>query len=84
MIGKAELAHAFEAGSHGSTFGGNPLAMAAAKAVLDEVFHEPFLEQVRLKGAWLVEQLQKRLTYSSEVARYGDLASWLVLSASIR
>lgn len=35
-------------GSHGSTFGGNPLAMAAANAVLDVVLGEGFLESVRV------------------------------------
>lgn len=35
------------AGSHGSTFGGNPLAMAAAEAVLDVVLEDGFLAHVR-------------------------------------
>jgi acetylornithine/N-succinyldiaminopimelate aminotransferase len=35
------------AGSHGSTFGGNPLAMAAGNAVLDIVLANGFLERVR-------------------------------------
>jgi acetylornithine/N-succinyldiaminopimelate aminotransferase len=34
------------AGTHGSTFGGNPLAMSAANAVLDVVLAPGFLEQV--------------------------------------
>jgi acetylornithine/N-succinyldiaminopimelate aminotransferase len=34
-------------GAHGSTFGGNPLAMAAANAVLDVVLEDGFLEHVR-------------------------------------
>jgi acetylornithine/N-succinyldiaminopimelate aminotransferase len=34
-------------GTHGSTFGGNPLAMAAGNAVLDEVLKPGFLEHVR-------------------------------------
>ena len=34
------------AGTHGSTFGGNPLAMAAANAVLDVVLAPGFLDQV--------------------------------------
>ncbi|HJQ17161.1 MAG TPA: aspartate aminotransferase family protein [Allosphingosinicella sp.] len=43
-------------GTHGSTFGGNPLAMAAGQAVLDVVDDEAFLDQVtrmgeRLRGA---------------------------------
>ena len=43
-------------GTHGSTYGGNPLAMAAAQAVLDVVANDDFLEHVtrmgeRLRGA---------------------------------
>ena len=34
MIGRKELGISFPAGSHGSTFGGNYIAMAAAKEVL--------------------------------------------------
>ena len=37
-------------GAHGSTYGGNPLAMAAANAVLDVVAHEEFLAHVRTMG----------------------------------
>ncbi|BBC71583.1 acetylornithine transaminase [Altererythrobacter sp. B11] len=37
-------------GTHGSTYGGNPLAMAAGEAVLDVVLGEGFLESVRDKG----------------------------------
>ena len=35
------------AGTHGSTFGGNPLAMAVGNAVLDVVLAPGFLEHVR-------------------------------------
>ena len=40
-------------GTHGSTFGGNPLASAAANAVLDIVLEDGFLEGVRRRGAAL-------------------------------
>jgi acetylornithine/N-succinyldiaminopimelate aminotransferase len=42
----AEAAKGMTTGSHGSTFGGNPLAMAAGNAVLDLVLAEGFLDQV--------------------------------------
>ena len=45
-------------GTHGSTFGGNPLASAAANAVLDIVLADGFLEGVRRRGATLGEALQ--------------------------
>jgi acetylornithine/N-succinyldiaminopimelate aminotransferase len=44
-------------GSHGSTYGGNPLAMAAGEAVLDAVGNDPFLAEVTTKG----ERLRARL-----------------------
>jgi acetylornithine/N-succinyldiaminopimelate aminotransferase len=50
MLAKEEYA-ALTPGNHGSTFGGNPLAMAAVKAVLGVVNDPVFLEEVRFKGA---------------------------------
>lgn len=45
-------------GNHGSTFGGNPLAMAAAKAVLEVVSDPEFLEEVRFKGSVMKNALR--------------------------
>jgi acetylornithine/N-succinyldiaminopimelate aminotransferase len=44
-------------GSHGSTYGGNPLAMAAGNAVLDIVLAEGFLERVRAISGSMQQQL---------------------------
>ncbi|MFD2759769.1 acetylornithine transaminase [Lentibacillus juripiscarius] len=57
MIAKHSLQDAFGPGSHAATFGGNPLAMAAAEAVLQHVFQDDFLQAVMEKGAYLLEQL---------------------------
>ena len=46
-------AQALTAGSHGTTFGGNPLAMAVGNAVLDVVLEDGFLKHVRAIGAEL-------------------------------
>ena len=46
-------------GTHGSTYGGNPLAMAAATAVLDVVANDEFLAQVRATGARLRSRLEQ-------------------------
>ena len=53
----AEAGKGMTAGLHGSTFGGNPLAMAAAGAVLDVVLGDGFLERVRQNGLLLKQQL---------------------------
>ncbi|CAH0339343.1 aspartate aminotransferase family protein [Rhizobium sp. CECT 9324] len=42
-----EAAYGMKAGTHGSTYGGNPLAMAVGNAVLDVVLADGFLDQVR-------------------------------------
>ena len=46
-------------GTHGSTFGGNPLAMAAGNAVLDVIFEKNFFENVKKKGQYLEQGLEK-------------------------
>jgi acetylornithine/N-succinyldiaminopimelate aminotransferase len=43
------IAEAMTPGTHGSTFGGNPLAAAAANAVLDEILRPNFLPEVKKK-----------------------------------
>ncbi|WP_028399577.1 acetylornithine transaminase [Ectobacillus panaciterrae] len=61
MIGKEKLASAFSAGVHGSTFGGNMIAMAAAKAVLQVVFEEEFLNETADKGEYFLALLEQQL-----------------------
>ncbi|KRN27180.1 acetylornithine transaminase [Liquorilactobacillus mali] len=61
MIGKAELADSFGPGSHGSTFGGNPLAMSAASAVL-ETLDDTFLDDVQQKASFLWYFLEKEIS----------------------
>jgi acetylornithine/N-succinyldiaminopimelate aminotransferase len=48
-------------GTHGSTFGGNPLAMAAGQAVLDVVANDEFLTEVRMKGERLRSALEQMI-----------------------
>ncbi len=53
-LATGKVASALTAGSHGSTFGGNPLAMAAANAVLDVMLGDGFLDGVNAlaKSLW--------------------------------
>lgn len=48
-------------GTHGSTYGGNPLAMAAGQAVFDIVANEEFLTSVRQKGERLRSALEQMI-----------------------
>ncbi|CAM4009573.1 acetylornithine transaminase [Lederbergia lenta] len=57
MIGTEKVKSAFNPGSHGSTFGGNPLAMSAANATLDIIMNADFLAEVEEKGNYLSEKL---------------------------
>jgi acetylornithine/N-succinyldiaminopimelate aminotransferase len=56
-LATGEAAAAMTAGTHGSTFGGNPLAMAIGCAVLDTIFADGFLKHVREIGLRLKQKL---------------------------
>jgi acetylornithine/LysW-gamma-L-lysine aminotransferase len=57
-VGIGPRVDALISGSHGSTFGGNPLACAAARAALAVIQGESLAGQAAEKGAWLIEQLR--------------------------
>ncbi|MFS0848565.1 aspartate aminotransferase family protein [Novosphingobium panipatense] len=62
-----KAARGMTAGTHGSTYGGNPFAMAAVGAVLDVIPNDAFLAEVRAKG----ERLKARL--EQFIGNYPDL-----------
>ena len=55
----AEAAKGMVPGTHGSTYGGNPLAMAVGNAVLDAVLDSGFLDHVREMGLRLKQELAR-------------------------
>jgi acetylornithine/N-succinyldiaminopimelate aminotransferase len=57
ILATAEVADGMTPGTHGSTFGGNPLAMSVASTVLDVVTEPGFLESVRTKALYLKQGL---------------------------
>jgi acetylornithine/N-succinyldiaminopimelate aminotransferase len=57
VLATREAAKGMVAGTHGSTFGGNPLAVAVAGAVLDAVLEPGFLEHVEAMGLRFKQQL---------------------------
>lgn len=56
-LATAEAADGMTAGVHGSTFAGNPLAMAVGNAVLDVVLEDGFLDHVRHIASYMRQQL---------------------------
>ncbi len=56
-LASEEAASAMQPGTHGTTYGGNPLAMAVGNAVLDVVLEGGFLEAVNDKGRFLRQRL---------------------------
>lgn len=67
IIGKEKLKETFGLGSHGSTFGGTPLAMAVVKETLQQVFTTNLGEEVIEKGELLLSTLQDRLANNDSV-----------------
>ena len=65
----AAAAEGMAPGSHGSTFGGNPLAVAAANSVLDVMLQPGFFDQVKQKSLLLKQKL------ASVVVRYPTVLS---------
>jgi len=58
VLASEKAAAGMTVGSHGSTFGGNPLAMAVGNAVLDVLLEDGFLERVARVGAYAKDKLQ--------------------------
>ena len=68
------VAQAFTPGSHGSTFGGNPLACAASLAVIRVVLDSQLLDRVQTVGSYLkkgLEKLKNRIPLIKEVRGKG-------------
>jgi len=59
MLARPEVAQCLTPGSHGTTFGGNPVACAAALAVFDTIEREALLDNATAQGNYLMEQLRE-------------------------
>ena len=58
LVGTRDLISVFEPGSHGSTYGGNPLGCAVARAALQVLRDENLVTRSAELGAWFLAQLQ--------------------------
>ena len=59
FLSSKEVMNHFNPGSHGSTFGGNPLAAKVASKALDLLFEDNLIENSKVMGAYLKEKLSK-------------------------
>lgn len=67
MLARPEIAACMTPGTHGTTFGGNPVACAAALAVLDTIEKERLLENGTAIGNFLMEELRAIAKSSSRI-----------------
>ncbi len=67
MLGKAKLKEAFTAGSHGSTFGGTPIATAAGIASVETILANSLPQRAEELGRYAVQTLQKKCAGNSLV-----------------
>lgn len=67
VLATREAAAGMVAGTHGSTYGGNPLSTAAVNAVLDVVLEDGFLDHVKETGDYLRGEVEKL------IAKYPDI-----------
>lgn len=67
IIGRKELKDVFGPGSHGTTFGGNPLSVASSIATMNMIFDEEFLTEVNKKAEFLKINLKKNLSSLTNV-----------------
>lgn len=86
-LAKGDVAASMVPGTHGSTYGGNPLATAVGNAVLDRVLAPGFIDNVNTMGqrlSWHLQQLaQKYPDYVLELRGKGLLAG-IKLSTPVR
>jgi len=59
LVAKKEIADTLGAGSHGTTFGGSPLACAAGLATFEAIEKEKLLKNAALMGAYLLRKLHE-------------------------
>jgi acetylornithine aminotransferase len=85
-LARGKAAELFTPGSHGSTFGGNPLACRVACTVLEIVEEQGLLQNARLQGARLLDRLHTELAGNPNILaiRGQGLMIGIELKQSIR
>jgi acetylornithine aminotransferase len=78
-LARGEAAQLFVPGNHGSTFGGNPLACAAAHAVLDIIEEEDICSQAKNQGQRIVDGLRTALAGNNSVTEVRGLGMMIAV-----
>lgn len=81
IIAKEEAAKGFDPGSHGSTFGGNPLATVAGVATITHIIQSNILEQVSEISAYLdvlLQELKGKFSFIKEIRGKGLLKGLVI------
>lgn len=84
MIAEKSLVTYLPKGSHGSTFGGNHLACAAAEKVLDIISGKDFLENVKDKGVYFKKRLTELFNDRAHIRGYGLLLGVHLIDLDMR
>ncbi len=75
---------AFAPGSHGSTFGGNPLACAASLATLEILENEGLIDRSRQLGRWALDELRRQLGANDSVRDIRGLGLMIGVELRVR
>jgi ornithine--oxo-acid transaminase len=80
-LSSREVLGVFRPGDHGSTFGGNPLACAVARAALKVVVEERLAERSAELGAYALERL--KMMRSPELVEVRGRGLWLAIELNV-
>ena len=81
VLASREILGVLHPGDHGSTFGGNPLACAIARAALKVIVEENLSERSSTLGAWFLERLSQ--IRSPQVASVRGRGLWIAMELNM-
>ncbi|MBK5241196.1 aspartate aminotransferase family protein [Clostridium sp.] len=84
VLCNSKTGNVFNKGDHGSTFGGSPMAAAAAIEVLKVISKDCFLEEVAKKGAYITEKLKNMNTDKIKEVRGSGLMIGVELNCKVK
>jgi acetylornithine/succinyldiaminopimelate/putrescine aminotransferase len=83
MAAKKQYAAALTAGTHGSTYAGNPLATAVSAAVMREIMAEGFTDRVAKTGAHFVKKLEEVQRRSNKITSIRGLGLMIGIDTTV-